>query len=258
MSQENVEVVRRFVEAMERLLEGWDTSRSVVEAMKADDIPPEAREALGYMTAEAEWSPVFSGETYRGQLELGRAMDELLQAAGTYSVELRDLTDLENDRVFVVYGLALRGRTSGIQVGVAMFSVVTVKDGSLLGWSRSPARSPPAVGLSEKTLTPTLSRRDTARAMSQENVEVVRSMFAAYRAGEVEAVIDAADPDIELRPGLVGGLEGTVYRGWEGFRAFLEDVDAAWELFRIELTNSGTWAKRSWCSGASEHAPETE
>ena len=28
MSQENVEVVRRFVEAMERLLEGWDTSRS--------------------------------------------------------------------------------------------------------------------------------------------------------------------------------------------------------------------------------------
>ena len=97
--------------------------------MKADDIPPEAREALGYMTAEAEWSPVFSGETYRGQLELGRAMDELLQAAGTYGVELRDLTDLENDRVFVVYGLALRGRTSGIQVGVAMFSVVTVKDG---------------------------------------------------------------------------------------------------------------------------------
>ena len=70
--------------------------------------------------------------------------------------------------------------------------------------------------------------------MSQENVEIVRSMFAAYRAGDVEAVIDTADPDIELRPGLVGGLEGTVYRGREGFRAFLEDIDAAWELFRIE------------------------
>ena len=25
-----------------------------------------------------------------------------------------------------------------------------------------------------------------------------------------------------------------MYRGWEGFRAFLEDVDSAWELFRIE------------------------
>jgi ketosteroid isomerase-like protein len=70
--------------------------------------------------------------------------------------------------------------------------------------------------------------------MSQQNVEIVRSMFAAYRAGEIEAVIDAADADIELRPGLVGGLEGTVYRGGEGFRAFLEDIDAAWEEFRIE------------------------
>jgi ketosteroid isomerase-like protein len=70
--------------------------------------------------------------------------------------------------------------------------------------------------------------------MSQENVEVVRSMFAAYRAGDVESVIDTADADIELRPGIVGGPEGTVYRGSEGFRAFLEDIDSAWEQFRIE------------------------
>jgi ketosteroid isomerase-like protein len=70
--------------------------------------------------------------------------------------------------------------------------------------------------------------------MSQENVEVVRLMFAAYRAGDVEAVIDTADAEIELRPGIVGGPEGSVYRGREGFRAFLQDVDAAWEQFRIE------------------------
>jgi ketosteroid isomerase-like protein len=70
--------------------------------------------------------------------------------------------------------------------------------------------------------------------MSRENVEVVRSMFAAYRAGDVEAVIDTADADIELRPGIVGGPEGTVYRGSEGFRACLKDIDSAWEQFRIE------------------------
>jgi ketosteroid isomerase-like protein len=128
MSQENVEVVRGFFEAVERLLEGWDTSRSVLEAMKAGDLPPAAREALGHMASDAEWNPVFSGETYRGQLELGRAMEELLQAAGTYTLELRDLTDLGNDRVFAVYGINLQGRTSGIQVGVGLFSVVTVKD----------------------------------------------------------------------------------------------------------------------------------
>ena len=70
--------------------------------------------------------------------------------------------------------------------------------------------------------------------MSNENVEVVRSMLAAYRAGDTEAVIDAADPDIELRPAVVGRPEGTVYRGPEGVRAFFEDIDAAWEQFGIE------------------------
>ena len=70
--------------------------------------------------------------------------------------------------------------------------------------------------------------------MSQENVEVVRSMFAAYRAGDTEAVVDAADVDIELRPAVVGGPEGTVYSGREGIRAFFKDIDAAWEQFAVE------------------------
>ena len=71
--------------------------------------------------------------------------------------------------------------------------------------------------------------------MSQENVEAVRRMFAAYSRADVEAVVATAAADIEVRPGLVGGLEGTVYRGREGFRRFLTDVDAAWEEWRIEI-----------------------
>jgi ketosteroid isomerase-like protein len=71
--------------------------------------------------------------------------------------------------------------------------------------------------------------------MSQENVEIVRAMFASYTEGDVEAVISAAAVDIEVRPGLVGSLEGTVYRGKEGFRRFLADVDAAWDEWRIEI-----------------------
>jgi len=49
--------------------------------MKAGEIPPDARESLGCINPEAEWNPVFSGETYRGQLEMGRAWDELLERA---------------------------------------------------------------------------------------------------------------------------------------------------------------------------------
>jgi ketosteroid isomerase-like protein len=70
--------------------------------------------------------------------------------------------------------------------------------------------------------------------MSRQNVEVVRAMLAAYRAGDIQAVIDAADADIEVRPAVVGGPEGTVYRGREGVKAFFNDIDAAWEQFHIE------------------------
>ena len=51
MSERNVDVVQRFFAAVERLLETWETSRSLLDAMKAGDIPPEAREALGKQIA---------------------------------------------------------------------------------------------------------------------------------------------------------------------------------------------------------------
>jgi ketosteroid isomerase-like protein len=129
MSQRDVEVVQRFFEAVERLLEVWGPSRSLHEAFKTGDIPPEAREAFGYMTREPEWNPVFSGESYRGQLEIGRGWDELLEAAENYSLKLLEVTDLGTDRVLAVFGPSLEGRTSGIRVDAAMFALVTLEDG---------------------------------------------------------------------------------------------------------------------------------
>jgi ketosteroid isomerase-like protein len=129
MSQRNVEVVQRFFEAVERLLQAWEPSRSLVETLNAGDIPTEAREALGCMNPGAEWSPVFSGETYRGQLEMARGWDELLEAAENYSLELLEVTGLDQDRVFAVFGPSLEGRSSGIHVNAAMFAVVTLENG---------------------------------------------------------------------------------------------------------------------------------
>ena len=70
--------------------------------------------------------------------------------------------------------------------------------------------------------------------MSQENVEAVRALFDAYREQDVDAVVEIADPDIEVHPSIVGGPEGNVYRGRDGFRQFLANVEAAWGDFRIE------------------------
>lgn len=51
----------------------------------------------------------------------------------------------------------------------------------------------------------------------------------------MRVVLELAHPEIEVRPALVGGLEGRVYRGHDGLREFVDDVDAIWTAFRIEL-----------------------
>ena len=70
--------------------------------------------------------------------------------------------------------------------------------------------------------------------MSQENVELVESFFAAFARRDLDAAARLLHPEVEIRPALVGGPEGIVYRGLDGNRRFWGDIDAAWTTFRIE------------------------
>ena len=69
--------------------------------------------------------------------------------------------------------------------------------------------------------------------MSQENVEAVKVLFAAFGERDLEAIARFLDPQVRIRPAIVGGLEGAVYHGPDGMRQFWADVDAAWAEFRI-------------------------
>jgi ketosteroid isomerase-like protein len=69
--------------------------------------------------------------------------------------------------------------------------------------------------------------------MSQENVEVVRRSFEAFNARDVDAVVSLSAEDCEWLP-LRAQLEGIVYRGHEGVRQFVRDMDEDWEGFRID------------------------
>src|SRR5215218_10335894 len=102
MSLSNVEVVERFFGTVGRLLQTWRPEGSLVEAARAGEMPPEAAELVAYIEPDAEWSPAFSSEVYRGLLEMARAWDDLLEAAGKYSLELLEATDLDSDRVLAV------------------------------------------------------------------------------------------------------------------------------------------------------------
>jgi ketosteroid isomerase-like protein len=69
--------------------------------------------------------------------------------------------------------------------------------------------------------------------MSEENVEAVKALFAAFADRDFEAAAKVLDPSLEIRPGIVGRPEGVVYHGPDGMRQFWADVDAAWAEFRI-------------------------
>ena len=82
--------------------------------------------------------------------------------------------------------------------------------------------------------------------MSQENVETFRRGFDAYNRRDVEAVLATVDPRVEwhpLLPVLLGG-EATVYRGHEGYRELVRELDEAFSELRIDLSevrDLGDW-----------------
>src|SRR4051794_39021088 len=65
-----------------------------------------------------------------------------------------------------------------------------------------------------------------------DNVELVRRLWAAFERGGMEAVYEIADPDVEWQP-YGGG--GTVYRGHDGLRAYMEERRARREVADARL-----------------------
>jgi ketosteroid isomerase-like protein len=69
--------------------------------------------------------------------------------------------------------------------------------------------------------------------MAQEGVEIVRRSFEAFNARDVDELVNLSAEDCELLP-FRAQLEGVVYRGHEGVRQFVRDMDEDWETFRID------------------------
>jgi ketosteroid isomerase-like protein len=70
--------------------------------------------------------------------------------------------------------------------------------------------------------------------MSQENVELVRQGHARWRAGDYDALLDflisSSAPDIELYSRF-GGFSGEPYRGHDGVRAWIADIQENFDRF---------------------------
>jgi ketosteroid isomerase-like protein len=69
--------------------------------------------------------------------------------------------------------------------------------------------------------------------MSQDNLEIVRRSFETFNARDVEGLVSLCAEECEFLP-LRAQLEGIVYRGHQGVRQFVRDMDEDWEAFRID------------------------
>jgi ketosteroid isomerase-like protein len=74
--------------------------------------------------------------------------------------------------------------------------------------------------------------------MSQEKVEALERGIRAYNRRDVEALLDCLDTEVEWRPVLpvVLGGEATVYRGHEGVREMLRDLDEVFAERHVEFS----------------------
>ncbi len=132
MSQENVEIVRRYFDAVKRALDAhWDNPRSAAAAMSADDLNPAQREVVGFTHVDVEWRNAF-GLIFKGQLDFANGVDQLLEATNDFWIEVQEVTDLGGDRVLAVVQSAMKGKDSEIEVSQTVFSLMTLREGLIV------------------------------------------------------------------------------------------------------------------------------
>jgi ketosteroid isomerase-like protein len=65
--------------------------------------------------------------------------------------------------------------------------------------------------------------------MTEQEVEAVRRFYAAWTAGDLGAMLEEVDPDVEAQPVLGLRYERPTYRGHSGMARWFDEVEDLWE-----------------------------
>jgi hypothetical protein len=144
MSQENVEIVERYFQLIDRMLgEYWANPVPISEYPVVD-------EAFRDVLADAEWKPPHM-EAIRGKEAWLGAVSDWLDAADDWRIVIENVSDLPGDQVLVESRNAIRGKGSGLEIDQAIWTVVTVREGKIAAISDFTDRRTAleAAGLSE-------------------------------------------------------------------------------------------------------------
>jgi len=77
--------------------------------------------------------------------------------------------------------------------------------------------------------------RDTAeKRVADADIELITRMVHEWNSGDVEALLEVFDPEVEVRPALRTFLASTVYRGHEGVRTWFDETNEPWAELQAE------------------------
>ncbi len=124
MSQENVEIVRRYFELVDRMLGQYWTKPVPLNEY------PETEQAFKDVDADAEWKPPHM-EAVRGKDAWLAAVSDWLDAADHWRIHIEDVSDLGGEQILVESRNAIRGKGSGVEIDQAISTVVTVRQGKI-------------------------------------------------------------------------------------------------------------------------------
>jgi ketosteroid isomerase-like protein len=82
--------------------------------------------------------------------------------------------------------------------------------------------------------------------MSEQEIETFRRGMQAYNRRDVDAFLEVFDPSAEIHPLTLAmfGQETSVYRGHEGIRQFIREVDEVLPQIQVDLMESRDLGER--------------
>jgi ketosteroid isomerase-like protein len=209
MSPENVEIVRRGLEA----LNARDVE--VIERLVAPD---------------AEWRPVLTagGElerpVYRGPAGMAQYLTDLDEIFEGTEVHIEVLDSIGPEHVLFGGRVTARGGKSGAPIDERIWAVWELRDGKVVRGTayRAKAEALEAVGLSES-------------AMSQENVNRTYVAHEAFNRRDLHTFLAVMHPQTEFTPYEVAVQGGEPYRGRDGMRKWWEESLEVLPDLKVEL-----------------------
>jgi ketosteroid isomerase-like protein len=203
----NLEIVRKFVEAFNRL---------DLDALSAD-IAPDAE--------LHEWPTGVGVRSYRGPDGIREALAEWFDVWEWMKVEITNIEE-KDDRILATFHHRAKGRASEVEVEIDSYNVYRFRDGQITSIELFTEREPAlrAAGLTSEA---------GQKRMSHENSRLVRRVMEAYNR-DPTSVPELLAADVELIEWPESPDQRT-YRGRDGALAAFESWSEAWESVNVDI-----------------------